>query len=274
MPPRIEEQPANEKGLPAKPGGLLGDIRAFILHKPAIPTLIEYADEVERDRYSHSIFQRIGISVTDYSVLNIHRIGIDAPVRFVFEELLKWDGAVSYWPNHIATAYRVDGRLEHIQIYLLGRRKSIFGIEDGFMGMKFIPLFELTKWNFKPVPAPTEPDNARYLLYRCSGGYPIGFYCLYARSPISDRGEVGQTQLFSLTSFDFYGKKNWPHRRVVNPIWETIHNRVTANVMNRIKLLCEGKFQMVVDGEHSRLNMSRSALDQEKIREALETDAP
>jgi hypothetical protein len=43
--------------------------------------------------------------------------------------------------------------------------------------------------------------------------------------------------------FNFYGKKNWPDAHIVNTAWESIHNRVTANILNRFKQLCEFRFQ-------------------------------
>ncbi len=264
-----DSRQTEEKAILPKPRGLLADIRAFFIHKPAIPTLIKFDTEAEREDYSQRILQRIGVSVTEYSVLNIHRIGIDAPVRFVFEELMKWDGQVSYWPNHIVTAYRVDGRLEHIQFHPLGRARSLFGLKDGFLGLTFPPLFDLRAWKFQEVPSPSEQDNARYLLYKCGGGYPIGMLAIYVRSPIAEQGEVSESQVFFGVGFDFYGKKDWRHQHIVNPVWEAVHNKVTANVLNRLKQLCEAKFQKVVDGEYNDLNMSRSVLALDEIQQSL-----
>jgi len=64
------------KAPPEKSRGIVSDIRFFIFHKPAIRTLIEFSNAAEREDYSHRIMQRTGIDVTQYSVLNIHRIGI------------------------------------------------------------------------------------------------------------------------------------------------------------------------------------------------------
>jgi len=252
-----ETRPTGLRALPRMSKGILTDVRFFFLRKPAVPTLIRFGSEAEREKYAQRIIQRLGIGVTQYAILNIHRIGIEAPVRFVFEEFLKWGGDSTFWPNHIARATRVDGRLEHIQIYLLGRNRSLFGLKNGFLGLKFIPLFDLNAQNFQQVPSPSESDNARYLLYRCSGGYPIGIFSIYVRSPIAGQGEVDETQVFFIVGFNFYGKKDWPHARIVNPVWEMIHNRVTNNVLNRFKHLCEAKFQSVVAGDYSNIDMTR-----------------
>ena len=51
------------------------------------------------------------------------------------------------------------------------------------------------------------------------------------------------SQLFILVSFNFYGKKVLSRLSLVNRIWEGVHNRVTANVANRFKILMEWKFE-------------------------------
>ena len=137
---------------------LVSDIRSFVLHKPSIPTLIAFDSETAREDYSHRIAQRLGINVTQYAILNIHRIGIEAPTRHVFEELLRC-------------------------------------------------------------------DNARYLLYECSGGYPVGVCGIYIRSPIVDLGETEQAQAFFAVGFNFYGKETWSRKHTINKLWEGIHNR-------------------------------------------------
>jgi hypothetical protein len=40
-------------------------------------------------------------------------------------------------------------------------------------------------------------------------------------------------------------------------VWEMIHNRVTNNILNRFRHLCEAKFQSVVAGDYSNIDMSR-----------------
>ncbi|MBA7713511.1 hypothetical protein ES703_122514 [subsurface metagenome] len=239
------------KSPPERSYGILSDIRYFFFHRPAIPTLIELPSEAEKEVYSHLIMQRIGIDVTKYSVLNIHRIGIHVPVRYVFEELLHWDGDSTCWPNHIAAVDRLDGRLERIQIFWLGRKKYPFGFKNGIFGLKFIPLFSLDAKKFQHLPGLSD-DNARYLLYDSSGGYPIGIFTMYVRSAIPKRGEVEQAQLFLAVGFNFYGKEHRPNINIVNKIWEKIHNRVTANVLNRVKQLCEWRFQRIQDGKYNK----------------------
>jgi hypothetical protein len=231
---------------PIRSKGILSDIRYFILHKPDTPTLIRFNSEEERENYSQRIMQRLGISVFNYTVLNIHKIGLAVPVRYVFEELLHWSGDSTCWPNHIATVDRINGHLEHIQIFLFGRKKYPLGFKKGIFGLKYIPLFNLDAIKFQHLPDPSDFDNARYLLYKCSGGYPIGIFSMYARSSVADQEEKEQTQLFLVVGFNFYGKehKHGPET-LINKIWEKIHNRVTANIMNRLKQLCEWRFQKV-----------------------------
>ena len=195
--------------------------------------------------------QRLDISVEQYRILNIHQIGINAPVRYVHEEFLKWGLDSICWPNHIATVGRVDEHLEHIEIFLFGKNKQLGEIKNWCLGSNFIPLFNLDAIKFKHSPDTTDVDNARYLLYRCSGGYPIGIFAIYVRSPIREEGETEQAQLFFTVGFNFYGNKDWSDSHIVNKIWEKVHNRVTANVLNRIKQYCEVRFQEVKDGFHS-----------------------
>jgi hypothetical protein len=235
---------------PEKSHGFLSDIRSFILHKPAKPTLVTFASEGEREEYTHRIMQRIGIDVAKYSVLNIHRIGVEVPVRYVFEELIHWDGESSCWPNHIATVDRLDGRLERIRILLCGWRKYPFGFKKSFFGLKFIPLFNLSAIRIQRLPGLSD-DNARYLLFDSSGGYPIGIFAMYVRSSIPERGELEKTQLFFAVGFDFYGKARPPGIPIVNKIWETIHNRVTSNILNKLKQLCEWRFERLAEGRYN-----------------------
>lgn len=37
--------------------------------------------------------------------------------------------------------------------------------------------------------------------------------------------------------------------RLVTPIWEWVHNRATANILNRFKDLCEARFDRLTAGE-------------------------
>lgn len=233
---------------PPQSRSLYSDIKYYLLHKPAIPTLISFSRSADRKNYSNRIMQRLHIDVGQYSILNIHKIGINAPARYVFEELLKWDHDSLCWPNHIATVGRIDGQLDHIEIFLFGMKKHFFGSKKGLLGLNFIPLFNLDAIRFQHAPEPWSVDNGRYLLYQCSGGYPIGIFAVYVRSPIRDEGEIEKAQLFLTVSFNFYGSRDWSDNPVVNYTWEMIHNRVTANVMNRIKQVCEAQFLETMEG--------------------------
>jgi len=234
---------------PNRSKGVLWDIGFFLLKKPKIPTLIKFNDPKERENYTQRILQRLNTSVRDYTILNIHRIGIDAPVRYVFEELFKWDGDSTCWPNYIARVERIDDRIENIRIYLFGKKRYPPGFKKSFFGFKYIPLFNLRAIRIQHLPNPNDFDNARYFLYQCSGGYPIGIFAIYARSPIPSQNEKEQTQLFFVVGFNFYGEKEWPNTHYIfNRIWEKVHNRVSANILNRFKQLCEWRFQKIQQG--------------------------
>jgi hypothetical protein len=102
---------------------------------------------------------------------------------------------------------------------------------------------------FQELPDPWDFDNARYLLWECSGGYPIGIFSAYVRSPIAERGEGEQSQLFLVVGFNFFGRQDWPRIRLVSKLWEKIHDRATANILNRFKQVCEMRFQQVLEGK-------------------------
>ena len=223
-------------GPPLRSGGLVSDVRMFLLARPALPTRVRHETERERAYYSERILQRLRVHVDGYSVLNIHRIGIAAPVRFVFEELLGWNGDSTCWPNHIARVERVDGRLDSIRILLLGLSRS------------FKPLFRLEALAIQDAPQTLGGDNARYLLYSCKGGYPIGIFSMYVRSPIPELGEAEPSQLFLVVGFNFYGRRELAWAGPVHRPWEWVHNRVTANVMNRFKAYAEWRFRRIRDG--------------------------
>ena len=231
---------------PSRSRGLVTDVLFFLLHKPEQPTLIKYDSVEERDDYNQRVMQRIGIDPNRYSVLNIHKKGVEAPVSYVFNELLQWNGDSTCWPNHIAKVDRIENDLKRIRVHPFGWKKYPFRFMKSFFGFKLIPLFLLNAIQIKEVPDAFDFDNARYLLYECSGGYPIGIYVMYVRSSIPAMGEVAQSQLIFAVSFNFYGKEDWQrHRRLVNKIWESVHNRVTANVLNRIKQLGEWRIDRI-----------------------------
>jgi hypothetical protein len=221
---------------PTRSKGILHDLGVFVLRRARIPTLVQAKDPDALDDHIQRIQQRIGISVADYAVLNVHRIGIEAPVGLVFDELLTWQDVSAWWPNHLARVRRVNGNLDHVQMILFGTRGG------------WHSLFDLNTIRIQRHPGPADVDNARYVLYKTSGGYPIGIFGMYVRSPIAARDEKERSQLFFLVSFDFFGKKDWSHRRVINPLWEWVHNRATANILNRVKKLCEWKFARIQQG--------------------------
>ena len=107
-----------------------------------------------------------------------------------------------------------------------------------------------SRTRIKTLAKQTIDDNARFLLYDSSGGYPIGIFTMYVRSSVEERGEVGKSQLFFAVGFNFYGKESRPKIGIINKIWESIHNRVTGNVLNRFKQLCEWRFQRIQDGRY------------------------
>lgn len=228
---------------PEKSKNIFSDFRYFLWNKPSIPTHISFHSEEERMLYSKSVLQRTGIGVDSYSVLNIHRIGIEVPATFVFEELLKWNGDSSCWPNHIAKLTLKDGKLDTIKVNLFGWPSDPFNPRKEIAGFQFFHLFNMTAIKIQRTPAPFDFDNARYLLYKCSGGYPIGIFSMYVRSSIPERGEKEMSQLFLLVGFNFYGKKALTKINVIHRTWEAIHNRATAHIMNRFKQLSEWRFE-------------------------------
>lgn len=234
------------KKSPKRSKNLFSDIWYFLLEKSEYKTLIEFDSIEERDYYNLRVMQRIGIESNQYSVLNIHKIGIEAPAIQVFNELLEWDGDSICWPNHLAKVDRIENNLENIRILPFGWKKYPFKTMKSFFGLELIPLFLLDAIKIKKVPDPYDFDNARYLLYKCSGGYPIGIYTMYVRSSIPEMGELAQCQLISAVGFNFYGKEDWQKRRkLMNRIWVYVHNRVTANVLSRFKQLSEWKMDVI-----------------------------
>lgn len=237
----FERNPAGTPGNDSP--GLVRDIREFIIVGPPFPTLLEAPTFAERENISLSIQQRLGIDVTIYSILNIHRIPIDVPGRDVFARLLTWDGDSFYWPNRLARTTRVDEGLANIEIHLFGWRR--------FLGLPLKPLFRLKAERILSDPGLNDPDNHRYLMFSCRGGYPIGHFIMYVRSSIDAMGETGPTQLFLAVGFNVYGRRRLARfgpARLVTALWERLHNRVTSHILHRLKLLCEKEFQEVENG--------------------------
>ncbi len=233
---------------PSGSTGIFSDMRYFFLNKPEYQTKIRFQSEEERIVYRQSILQRTGIGMNEYSVLNIHRIGIETPATFVFEELLKWNGDSSCWPNHIAKVTLKDGELQNIKVNLFGWPKNPFSHKKGLSVLNLFHLFNMTALKIQKTPAPFDFDNARFLLYECSGGYPIGVFSMYVRSSIPERGEKEMSQLFMMVGFNFYGSEKLSKLNIVNKTWQAIHNRVTSNTMCRFKQLCEWRFEKFVNG--------------------------
>ena len=243
--------------LPRRSRGVIDDLRNYFFQKPEVSTLIEFPTRTDRENYTQRILQRLGISVDRYSILNIHQISIRAPVRFVHEEMLEWNGDSPYWPNHIATVESIEGDRRRIKIRLLGRFTQ--AISRWIRRPEFGTLFRLEALRFQNNPDP-DFDNARYFLYDCSGGYPIGIYFQYVRSPVSHQGEREETQLFFVVGFDFYGQKKWP--KWASRMWERVHNRVTANVLNRFRKLCHAGFQDFTSDSEVALEMAKRVKNQ------------
>jgi len=218
-------------------------VRDFILARPPTSTLVPAATLRERWELSTRIHQRVGLDVTMYSILNVHGIGIEVPGREVFARLMTWDGDSSYWPNHLARATRVDEAMKEIEIRLFGLRR--------FLGIPLRPLFRLQADRILEEPGPGDPDNHRFLMFRCEGGYPIGHFIMYVRSSIPARGETGPTQLFLAVGFNVYGRQRLGSTgpaRLVTALWERLHNRVTSHVLHRLKRMCEEELQGIEAG--------------------------
>lgn len=246
---KTEAGPAAQPHAPKRTSGVWSDLAAFFFRKPAVPTLIGTESIEVRDEYSRRIVQRLPVDIDRYSVLNIHRIGIDAPVTMVFEEVLRWDGDSPCWPNHIATVEAIEGDRESVRILALGYwSRRLRSRANGWLSNLGL-LFNLHDLRRQFVPDSSNFDNARYILYRCSGGYPIGVFCIYVRSPLESLGEAAQTQVFFAVSFNFFGHPPNLLTRALSTVWSRIHNRVTSNVLNRFKALCEADFDSLKQGD-------------------------
>lgn len=232
--------------VPAATQSVITDLRHYFMHRPTLPTLVDTGAEDVLQDYTRQIAQRVGIDVSQYSVLNVHRIGIDAPVRYVFEEIVRWRGNSPYWPNQIATLQMMDGRPEDVRVVLFGR--SIGGWLASVTGGRLGTLFEMHTRTVRSVPADSDLDNARYFLWDCSGGYPIGIFSVFARSPIPALRETEPTQLFFAVGFNPHGRRFLSQIRPIRGTWEAVHNRVTSNVLNRFKGLCEAGFEATQEG--------------------------
>ncbi len=241
----------NKPGTPCPPPrsqNFFTDVFHFLLHSPSIPTRVDSDSESQRQNYGHRIIQRLDIDVNKYAILNIHKIGIEAPASYIFEDLLQWNGDSTCWPNHIANVVHNDNDLEKIKIYLFGGIKNPFQRPQKPMDLKGISLFNLKALKILQVPEKFDVDNGRYLLYHCSGGYPIGVFAMYVRSSIGEQNEKEQAQLFMIVGFNFYGREALSKKRWINQPWQMVHDRVSANILNRFKQLCEWRFDKIQSG--------------------------
>jgi hypothetical protein len=234
--------------MPPESRSTLDDIRHFFLHRPQRRTLVEMSGAREREDMAERIAQRIGIDVEPYSVLNVHQIGIEAPVWLVFDEIARWSGQSPAWPNHVATVEGLDENRERVRITLLGDPSGRAHGRAWRVGARLRTLFNMRLVDVHAEPAPEDQDNARYLVWECSGGYPIGVFSIYARSAIPSRGETEPTQLFFAVGFNPYGRRLLSAIHPVRLTWEAIHNRVTGNILNRFKAMCEVRFAELRSG--------------------------
>jgi hypothetical protein len=230
---------------PIKSKNLFTDLFLFLFLKPNTPTLVRLRSIKEKEDYSLRLLQRLNVNVKNFRILNVHQIGVDAPAKYVFDELLKWDGDSTCWPNYLAKVVRKENKLDHLLIYLFGWSKISSWINPFNKMKKFPPLFKMDVINIQKTPIQTDGDNARYLLYKCSGGYPIGIFTMYVRSSRQNAGEQLQSQLFLFVGFNFYGREKLSQMKIINRIWESIHNRVTAHVLNKLKQLSEWRFNSI-----------------------------
>lgn len=217
--------PIKAKSEPNGRAGFLSDCARFIVRSPAEQTFLDLSQPGRREIYDSRVLERLGVNVAEADVLNIHRIGIEAPPEIVWSDVAKWNPDAGYLPERIVRCAWEDENHERGGVRLLG--------------LSFLPLFRLNLVRRQDVPPPNDPDHARYVLYRCSGGYPMGVFSIYIRSRIAAEGEVEPTQMFFMVSFDFFGKKHWLGARAVRPVWESVHNRVTAQILNRFKAYCQ-----------------------------------
>jgi hypothetical protein len=224
---------------PANSISVLSDIRNFIFHRPAIPTQVAAESDSWREDYTRRIAERTGVDVSVFSILNIHRIGIDAAVETVFDEVERWEGGSACWPDHLATIEQTPGEQDGFRVVLLGRSGPMRWLRRR-LGPEFGTLFVATVSEARRLPDLQDTENARFFLWNCSGGYPIGVFSIFARSRIAERREIERTHLFFAVGFNPYG--SWTLGRIGGPLrsaWQFVHDRVTSNVLNRFKGLCE-----------------------------------
>lgn len=229
----------DDSSVPANSTSAVSDVLNFVVHRPSIPTQVSVESDTWREDYTRRIAERTGVDVSVYSILNIHRIGIEAPVETVFDEVERWEGGSACWPDHLATIEEIPGEQDGFRVVLLGRARLMRWLRSR-IGPEFGTLFVARVSEARRVPDIRDTDNARFFLWNCSGGYPIGVFSIFARSRIAGRGEVEPTHLFFAVGFNPYGIRTLG--RIGGPFraaWQFLHDRVTSNVLNRFKRLCE-----------------------------------
>ena len=222
--------------LPARSKSLLSDFKNFILKHPPVDSLVKINTAEVREEFDKRILQRTGYVTDQYRLLNIHQISIDCPTEYVFDEIIRWHWESRCWPKHIARFVRKKGITDDVSVYLF--RPLMIGKK-----MRGYSLFNLKLIKIHQTPPEGDADNARYLIYESSGGYPIGLIIIYTRNSIADMNETGKSQLFFVVGFNFYGRKSLSNIIFIKKLWELIHNRVTANILNRFKHMCEAKLE-------------------------------
>ena len=240
-----EPEPVVRAGIqasPAESSSLVSDVTGFVFHRPEVTTHVAVESDSWREDYTLRIAQRTGVDVSVYSVLNIHRIGIDAPVEVVFEEVERWNGGSYTWPDHIATIEEIPGEKDGFRVVVLGHTGVVRWLRKR-LGRQFGTLFRATVAEARRVPNAQDLDNARFFLWNCSGGYPIGVFSIFVRSSIPERGENESTQVFFAVGFNPFGRAFLGRIGPVRTAWQFVHDSVTSNVLNRFKRQCEDSFR-------------------------------
>ncbi len=240
-----EPEPVVRAGIqasPAESSSLVSDVTGFVFHRPEVTTHVAVESDSWREDYTLRIAQRTGVDVSVYSILNIHRIGIDAPVEVVFEEVERWNGGSYTWPDHIATIEEIPGEKDGFRVVVLGHTGVVRWLRKR-LGRQFGTLFRATVAEARRVPNAQDLDNARFFLWNCSGGYPIGVFSIFVRSSIPERGENESTQVFFAVGFNPFGRAFLGRIGPVRTAWQFVHDSVTSNVLNRFKRQCEDSFR-------------------------------
>ena len=246
-----EPEPVVRTGIQSSPeesSSLVSDVAGFVLQRPEIATPVAVESDSWREDYTLRIAQRTGVDVSVYSILNIHRIGIEAPVEVVFEEVERWNGGSSCWPDHLATIEGVPDEQDGFRVIVLGHTRISRWLRKHF-GRRTGTLFRAAVAEARRVPDVQDVDNARFFLWNCSGGYPIGVFSIFVRSAIPERGETEPTQMFFAVGFDPFGRAALAKIGPIRTAWQFVHDRVTSNVLNRFKRMCEDSLHDLQQGK-------------------------